>query len=59
MPWTDAEATAHTKAATTPALKRLWAKVANASLKKHGDDARAIREANAAVDAAKGRMRLV
>ena len=59
MPWTADEATNYTKKATTPGLKRLWAKVANASLKKHGDDARAIREANAAVDQAKGRMRIV
>lgn len=59
MPWTDAEAQGHTKAATTPALKRLWAKVANASYKKHGDDTRAIKEANAAVARAKGQLRLI
>lgn len=59
MPWTDAEAPQHTKKATTPGLKRLWAKVANAALKKYGDDARAVREANAAVDHARGRMRII
>ena len=33
----------------TPALKELWAKVANESLERTGDEGQAIREANAVV----------
>jgi len=39
----------HTKKANTPAKKRQWASTANAVLEKTGDEARAIRTANAAV----------
>jgi hypothetical protein len=49
MPWKDSDAPKHTKAANTPAKRDRWAAVANAVLKKTGDDARAIREANAVV----------
>jgi len=49
MPWTKNEAERHTHKATTPALKELWAKVANESLERTGDEGRAIREANAIV----------
>ena len=49
MPWTSNEAERHTRKATTPALKELWAKVANESLERTGDEGRAIREANAVV----------
>lgn len=49
MPWTPSEAEEHTKAANTPRLRQLWADVANRTLEKHHDDARAIREANAVV----------
>ena len=35
--------------ATTTELKELWAKVANESLERNGDEGRAIREANAVV----------
>jgi len=49
MPWSPADAPSHTKAADTPALQRLWAKVANEQLQKTGDEGRAIRIANAAV----------
>jgi hypothetical protein len=35
--------------ATTPDLKELWAKVANERLESTGDEARAIREANAVI----------
>ena len=47
MPWTNNDAEKHTHKATTPALKELWAKVANESLDRTGDEGRAIREANA------------
>jgi hypothetical protein len=49
MPWTPNEAERHTHKATTPALKELWAKVANESLERTGDEGRAVREANAVV----------
>jgi hypothetical protein len=49
MPWTSHDAERHTHKADSPALKQLWAKVANESLEKIGDEARAIREANAVV----------
>jgi hypothetical protein len=49
MPWTHNDAETHTHKATTPALKELWAKVANESLDRTGDEGRAIREANAVI----------
>jgi hypothetical protein len=49
MPWTADDAKRHTHKATTPELKELWAKVANESLERDGDEGRAIREANAVI----------
>jgi len=49
MPWSPNDAERHTHKATTSALKELWAKVANESLERTGDEGRAIREANAVV----------
>jgi hypothetical protein len=49
MPWTPNDAERHTRKAATPTLKELWAKVANESLQRTGDEGRAIREANAVV----------
>jgi hypothetical protein len=49
MPWTPDDAEKHTHKATTRALQELWAKVANKSLERTGDEGRAIREANAVV----------
>lgn len=49
MPWTARDAYRHTKKASTPALQRQWMHVANSELEKHGDDALAIRAANAVV----------
>jgi hypothetical protein len=49
MPWTENDAERHTHKATTQPLKELWAKVANQSLERTGDEGRAIREANAVV----------
>jgi len=49
MPWTPNDAERHTHKATTWPLRELWAKVANERLEKDGDEARAIREANAVV----------
>ncbi len=45
MPWTSDDAERHTHKASTSELKELWAKVANESLERDGDEGRAIREA--------------
>lgn len=49
MPWKADDATRHTHVADTPKKKKIWAKVANDVRKQFGNDARAIKEANAAV----------
>ena len=49
MRWISNDAEKHTHKANASALKDLWAKVANESLEKTGDEGRAIREANAVV----------
>jgi len=49
MPWTSNDGEKHTHKATTSELKELWAKVANESLERNGDEGRAIREANAVI----------
>lgn len=52
MPWTAADAEGHTKAASTPRLRALWAEVANKALERGEAEGVAIREANAAVNRA-------
>jgi hypothetical protein len=47
--WPNATVFVNTHKATTAELKELWAKVANESLERSGDEGRAIREANAVV----------
>lgn len=49
MPWTSRDAYRHTKQANTPATQRQWSHVANGVLHATGDEARAIREANAVI----------
>ena len=49
MPWNAEDAPRHTHKATTAELRALWAKVANETLERTGDEGRAIREANAVV----------
>lgn len=49
MPWGPKDAVKHTKKATTTVAQRQWADVANGVLKRTGDEARAIRSANATV----------
>lgn len=49
MPWTMESAIKHTKRAKSGATKKQWAATANAVLKKTGDEAKAVRIANAAV----------
>ena len=41
MPWNPEDAERHTHKATTPELRELWAKVANESLERDGDEGRA------------------
>ena len=48
MPWDPKDAPKHNHAATGPKGKK-WAAVANNVLKNTGNDARAIRTANAAI----------
>jgi len=55
MPWTPRDAYSHTKKADTPSKQRQWAHVANSIFEESGDEARAIREANAAVAANRSR----
>lgn len=50
MPWTPKDALKHTKKANTPALQDQWAAVANNVLARTGDEAKAIRQANATID---------
>jgi len=50
MPWTAEQAQGHNKAADTADKQHQWSTVANAVLAKSGDDGKAIRIANAAVD---------
>ena len=49
MPWTPDDAPRHTHKADTVELCQLWAKVANETLERTGNEGRAIREANAVV----------
>lgn len=54
MPWTKADAEKHNKKAKGKAGAK-WAKVANAALEEYGDDATAVKVANAAI--AKGKRK--
>jgi len=49
MPWTAEDVDRHHKG-LSDAEKRLWMAVANQQLAEHGDEGRAIREANAVVN---------
>lgn len=51
MPWTAKQAKGHTQKATTAKKKDRWASIANSILKSSGDEAKAIRIANASLDA--------
>ncbi len=57
MPWTAKDATRHTKKADSPDLQNQWQATANSVLKQTGDDAKAIRIANAAVNKTRYKMR--
>jgi len=49
MPWKPSDASKKNKKADTPAEKKQWATVANKVLKSTGDDAKAVKAANAAI----------
>ena len=49
MPWTARDVSRHNHRAKSPKRRRQWRDVANSILARTGDDARAIRGANAAV----------
>ena len=57
MPWGAKDATRHTKAAKTPKEKRAFAHAANSVLKRTGDEGRAVRAGNAAVNASVAKTR--
>jgi hypothetical protein len=50
MPWNPSDATKHTKKARSPRCKRAFAHAANSILESTGDDARAVRGGNSAVN---------
>ena len=49
MPWTEKDASKHTKSARTPKQKRQWRSIANSVLERTGNEGRAIASANAVV----------
>jgi hypothetical protein len=49
MPWRPEDAPRHTHKADTDALRRMWSEVANKVLAETGDEALAVRTANAVV----------
>ena len=49
MPWTAKDAPRHTRKAKSATAKRQWREVANSVLARTGNDARAIRSANAVI----------
>ncbi len=55
MPWTSADATRHTKKATSKIAKRQWSDVADGALKRGASEGSAIRQANAVVKRRKQR----
>lgn len=50
MPWTASDAKKHDKEADTPEKSKRWAKIANAVLKRGGDEAKAFRIASSRVE---------
>ena len=49
MPWTAKDSTRHTKKAKSATARRQWSRVANSVLARTGNDARAVRSANAVI----------
>lgn len=50
MPWSPKDAPKKTKKANTPEEKKKWAKTANSVLAQSGDESKAIKIANAAIN---------
>ncbi len=59
MPWTPEQATEHTKKARTPVAKRAFAHAANSVLEATGDEGRAVRAGNAAVNKSNAKRKAV
>lgn len=57
MPWTARDAQRHTKRAKTKLDQGRWASIANRVLRETGDEARAIRTANAVLAKRKGKRK--
>jgi len=55
MPWTLRDAMSHTKKANTKKKKEVWSKTANEVLKSSGDEGKAVRIANSAVNKTKNK----
>lgn len=53
MPWTPKDAQSHHSGANTKKLRRIWSSTANSVLDDTGDEGRAVRIANDAVNRAK------
>jgi uncharacterized protein (DUF1015 family) len=49
MPWSPSDAIRHTHKARSAKQQRQWSDVANSALKRTGDDATAVREANGVI----------
>jgi len=57
MPWKAKDAGRFTKKAKTKTDKTVWTEVANSVLSKTGDEARAIKQANAVIRRRKGKSK--
>lgn len=57
MPWNPSDATRHTHKAKSPTAKRAFAHAANSVLASTGDEGRAVRAGNAAVNASNAKHR--
>ena len=49
MPWKASDATRFNSGAQSTRVKSLWAQIANETLRRTGDEGRAVRAANAAI----------
>lgn len=58
MPWKPSDAIGKTKKAGTPKAAKQWAGTANAVLSKSGDEGKAVRIANAAVNKTKAQNKV-
>ena len=54
MPWNQSQARRHTRKARTQKDRETWSEVANETLERTGDEARAVRTANAVIKRKRG-----